>query len=128
MSFNLFAISPIIALAITGFLVIGLSLAFARINKSLLLIISLLGLAASAYFSASLWNESALAFGGMVRADNFSLVFNFIFLIGAALSMMLAFSQHEGGYLLYAEFFAITAFATLGMMLMVASSNLLVIF
>ena len=70
MSFNLFAISPIIALAVTGFLVLGLSLAFSRINKSLLLIISLLGLAASAYFSVSLWNESALAFGGMVRADN----------------------------------------------------------
>jgi len=128
MSFNLFAISPIIALALTGFLVIGLSLVFSRISKSMLLIISLLGLAASAYFSLSLWNENALAFGGMVRADNFSLVFNVIFLIGAALSMMLAFSQHEGGYLLYAEFFAITAFATVGMMLMVASSNLLVIF
>jgi len=128
MSFNLFAISPIIALTLTGFLVIGLSLAFSRISKSMLLIISLLGLATSAYFSLSLWNENALAFGGMVRADNFSLTFNFIFLIGAALSMMLAFSQHEGGYLLYAEFFTITVFATVGMMLMVASSNLLVIF
>ena len=81
MSFNLFAISPIITIAVTGFFVIGLALAFSKINKSLLLIISLLGLAASAYFSVSLWNESALAFGGMVRADNFSLVFNFIFLI-----------------------------------------------
>ena len=80
MPFNLFAISPVIALTVTGFFVIGLGLAFSKINKSVLLIVSLLGLAVSAYLSLSLWNESAFAFGGMVRADNFSLVFNFIFL------------------------------------------------
>lgn len=126
-SYNLFAISPILALTVTGFFLVGLGL-FVKTHKNVLLTLSLLGLAVSTYFSLNLWGQNALAFGGMVRVDNFALAFNFIFFIGAGLSMLLALSEHEGSYLLYAEFFALTAFATVGMMLMVTSTNLLVIF
>ncbi|MFQ5752532.1 MAG: proton-conducting transporter membrane subunit, partial [bacterium] len=128
MAFNIFAISPILALTITGFIVISLGLLPSKISKGWLLSITLLGLIVSVYFTISLWNQNALAFGGMVAADNFSLVFNLIFLLGAGMSMLLALGRHEQSYLLYAEFFTVTLFATVGMMLMVASTNLLVIF
>ncbi|MFQ5650412.1 MAG: NADH-quinone oxidoreductase subunit N [bacterium] len=125
---DLIVVSPALCLAGTGFLVVVLSLALRRSVRTLFLGVALAGLALAAFLTVRLWDGGASAFNQMLLADNFALTFNLIFFVGAALSMLLVFSQHEQGYLLYAEFFAVTLFATVGMVLMAASTNLLIIF
>ncbi|MFQ5822520.1 MAG: NADH-quinone oxidoreductase subunit N [bacterium] len=127
-SINLFVVSPAIALTLTGFLIIAFGLLFPKIFRRGILSIALIGLAVSFLFTFKLWDSYQLAFGGLVTADNFTLIFNCIFLIGAGLSLLLAFNEHEGHYLLYPEFFAIVLFATVGMIFMAAGTNLLTIF
>lgn len=127
-SINFFVVSPAIALTLTGFLIIILSLLSPKLFRKNLLSVAFIGLTATFLLTLKLWDSNELAFGGMVTADNFALIFNCIFLIGASLSLLLSFNEYESGYLLYPEFFAIIMFATVGMMLMAAGTNLLTIF
>ncbi len=125
---DLFAIAPAISIALTGFVIIGVGLLFPRLNKLFHLSLALTGVAVTVIYTVKLWGENKLVFDGLVAVDNFTLIFNGIFLLGAALSMLLAFNKYEESYLLYPEFFSIVAFATFGMMLMAAGTNLLTIF
>ncbi|MFQ6114768.1 MAG: NADH-quinone oxidoreductase subunit N [bacterium] len=125
---NLLVVSPAIALTLTGFLIIGLGLLFPRMLRGSILSIALVGLAVSFLLTFRLWDSYELAFGGMVTTDNFALVFNCIFFLGAVLSLLLSCNEHEGSYLLYPEFFAIVLFATVGMIFMASGTNLLTIF
>ncbi|NIR46859.1 NADH-quinone oxidoreductase subunit N [candidate division KSB1 bacterium] len=126
-SFNLAVIAPAIVLALTGFVIVALDLFF-RPRKSVILGIAIVGLCVSLFYTLNIWGENQFAFDGLVAADNFALVFNCIFLIAAGLCMLLAMNLYESSYLLYTEFFAIMLFATVGMMLMAAGTNLLTIF
>lgn len=125
---NLLVISPAMALTLTGFVIIAYGLISSRTRRGGLLVIALLGLAVSAILALRMWDSNASAFANMVVSDNFALAFSFIFMIGAALTLLLAVNEHEGGYLLYAEFFAIVFFATVGMVLMASATNLVTIF
>jgi NADH-quinone oxidoreductase subunit N len=125
---NLFTVSPAIVLTLTGFLMIVMGLLFHKRFRASYVSVAMVGLAVAFIFTLKLWNSNSTAFGGMVAADNFALVFNGIFFIGAALSLLLSYNEYEGGYLLYPEFFAIVFFATVGMVLMAAGTHLLTIF
>jgi len=121
-------IAPVVTLMVTGLGVLLLGLFVARIGRYILAALALAGLALSAFFTLKLWNSFDTAFGGMLSGDNFALTFNCLFLIAAGLSLLLAFNQHEGKYLLYPEFLSVLFFATVGMLLMAATTNLLVLF
>ncbi len=125
---NLSAISPLLSLALAGFVIIGLGLWASRMSAYFTLATALLGLVAAGLFSIGLWNENESAFGGMFVCDNYGLAFSLIFLLCAVLSILLAFNQHEKRYLLYPEFSSVLLFATLGMILMASTTNLLMIF
>lgn len=125
---NLITISPAIAITLTGFLLILATLIVPKMSRVFGLTLAIAGLTVAAWLTFRLWNVNSIAFGGLVVADNFALTFTFIFLIGAGLSLLASFNEHEAGYLLYPEFFAVTMFATLGMLLMAASTHLLIIF
>jgi len=127
-SHDLSVAAPLISLALAGLVVLALSLASSRIARTGLLGIALAGLAACLLFCAQLWDSNLVAFGGMLDGSNYSLAFNGIFVLGAALSILLAMGEHEGSYLLYGEYLAVTLFATAGMSLMASSGNLVVIF
>ncbi len=125
---DLFVISPEIALASAGFVAVILGLLSSRVSRHVVLAVALAGLASCLMFAWQLWDSNTAAFGSMIKSDNFALAFLVIFVVGAALSIMLAFNHREESYLLYPEFVAIALFATIGMILMAASSNLLVLF
>lgn len=127
-SANFAVLAPALALAVTGLVLVILGLFFPRTPRYAYLALAVAGLVTATVFTLNLWDRYALAFEAMVAADNFALVFNLIFLVGAALSVLLAYNQHEGGYLLYPEFFAVIFFATVGMVIMASTTNLLMIF
>ncbi|MFQ5707783.1 MAG: NADH-quinone oxidoreductase subunit N [bacterium] len=125
---NLRVISPAIALTLTGFLLIALGLFAPKIKRVGFVAVGLAGMLVTFVFTLKLWNGDGSAFAHMVVSDNFALVFNAIFLVGACLSLLLALNEHEGSYLLYPEFSAVVLFATVGMVLMASGTNLLTIF
>ena len=66
--------------------------------------------------------------GGMLVMDRFALCFHLVFLLAAGLAMLLSISgMGEEGHE-FGEFYALLLYAVSGMMLMAASSHLLVLF
>jgi NADH-quinone oxidoreductase subunit N len=93
--------------------------------------VALAALVAPALATLSLWNMPGRAvstLGGMIVMDRFALCFHLIFLATAALTILLSIPALEELHLEYAEYYALVLFATAGMMLMSASSNMLILF
>jgi len=125
---SIIAASPAIALGVTGFVVVALGLFLKNASRYVFLAVSLLGLIISAGLAVNIWDQNLTGFSKMILADNFALVFYLLFIVSAILSMLLAMGSHEQQYMLFPEYFSVTLFATVGMGLMAASSNLLIIF
>ncbi len=91
-------------------------------------ILSLLGLGVAGFMVCAQCQTVASTFGGMLRIDPFSTFFNILILGGAALCVLL--SVREAGSLkaMAGEYYALLIFSVLGMMVMVSSADLLVIF
>ncbi len=122
-------LAPELTLVLLGFLVLALGLIFPRIYSEALLAVVLIGLATSLIFATQHWGgEPATAFYGMIIVDKFAVGFQSLFIISAALTVMLSLNALEEKYLLYSEYFALIIFATAGMMLMASSAHLLTLF
>ncbi len=123
---NLSVIGPEIIIFITALIVLVIGL-FPNIRKWAFPV-AFLGLILSFYDIYYLWNRNRVGFDGAVLADNFALMFDLIFLIGTLLTLLLSgnlinqYSRTAGEYL------SLILFATVGMMLMASSSDLLIIF
>jgi NADH-quinone oxidoreductase subunit N len=126
---DFYLLSPAIVLTILGFAVLMLGLIFPRMYRETLLAIVLIGFAVALLFSTQQWtNQPATAFYGMISVDKFSVGFQCLFIISAALTLLLSLNALEEKYLLYSEYFALIVFATIGMMLMASSAHLLTLF
>ena len=93
-------------------------------------VISLIGLAASAFMLFSMWTAGGYdtAFNGMVAHDGLRLAFSTVFLLIAALSILISTVWTDNERIPVGEFHALLMFATFGMMLMSAGNDLVVIF
>jgi NADH-quinone oxidoreductase subunit N len=97
-------------------------------NKGYLGYLSLIGLAATAASAVSGWGPAVSGFGGAVVQDNFAIFFKVIFLISAALAILISdryMAQEECNQ---GELYPLILFATVGMMLMAGGTDLMVIF
>ena len=86
-----------------------------------------IGLVGAAVASAFLWGRDAQAFG-VIRADNFALFINLVLCVIGVLTMLLSSGVVERDHLPAGEYYALTLFAIVGMMMMAAATDLLVIF
>ena len=86
-----------------------------------------IGLIGAAVASAFLWGRDAQAFG-VIRADNFALFINLVLCVIGVLTMLLSSGVVERDHLPAGEYYALTLFAIVGMMMMAAATDLLVIF
>jgi NADH-quinone oxidoreductase subunit N len=75
-----------------------------------------------------LFNVTEAATTGIVALDSFRVFANFIFLIAAALAILVSFGYLDRHGINLGEFFVLIMFATVGMMLMAASRDLILIF
>ncbi len=96
-------------------------------------ILAIVGLAASAIISISLWNSGRSAFsvaGGppMLVADNFAIAFNIIFAITGILSVLLSINYLQRTGRDRPEFYMLMLFSLGGMMLMGMANDLILIF
>jgi NADH-quinone oxidoreductase subunit N len=75
------------------------------------------------------WNRVGIeGIASMIAADDFRWVADWLFLAAAALTVMISFRYLEREQLLAPEYYVLLVFATLGMMVMAAGSDLMVIF
>ena len=94
-----------------------------------LLWIGLAGILGSLAVAWSLWGrEPAYGFSGMVVVDNFSTFFTVLFLVAGGLTLLLSDSYVQKLGLAPGEYYALTLFATSGMVLMARSTDLIMLF
>lgn len=99
---------------------------------------TLIGLASAAIATWWLWwNRAGVPGGGggggagpvsMIAADDFRWVADWVFIGAAALTVLISFAYLEREQLLAPEYYVLLLFGTLGMLLMAAGSDLIVIF
>ncbi|HEX6624758.1 MAG TPA: NADH-quinone oxidoreductase subunit N, partial [Pyrinomonadaceae bacterium] len=124
---------PELILSVAGVLVMLVD-AFARRTDQRWLTgnLTLVGLLAAAGSCLWLWNPAPdvpqSAFGGMIVLDRLRLSFTFIFLLVAALTVLVSMIWVERERLPAGEFHTLLLFATVGMMLMASGGDLVMIF
>ena len=90
--------------------------------------IALVGLLATAAVNGWLYGVTEVGTESMIAVDGFRLFANWVFLLGAALSILISFGYVHRQKLQVGEFYALILFATAGMMFMAAARDLIVVF
>lgn len=123
-------IGPELVLVIAALgLMITDAFAKTKADQRLLLWIGLAGILGSVAVAWSLWGtEPVYGFSGMVVADNFSTFFTVLFLVAGGLSLLMSENYVDTQGLAPGEYFALTLFATSGMVLMARSTDLIMLF
>jgi NADH-quinone oxidoreductase subunit N len=125
---SLLAAAPLIAVS-SGALIALLADAFiTRTNKSHLAGLSLLSLAAAMAFAVMSWDKGYHYFGETLRLDNVSiLLFGLILTLGA-LIVLIGLKSHSSPALVEGAFYPLLLLALAGLMVMVSTSDLIVVF
>jgi len=125
---NLTSVAPMLIVILFAMIVLMVDLVLPKDRKSPLVGISIIGLLFAAGVAAYLWGKGVTGFGGTVVADDFSLMFQLILIVVAALSILLSerYIQEKG--INFGEYYALLLFSTSGAMLMATSQELITIF
>jgi NADH-quinone oxidoreductase subunit N len=127
------AILPEIIVVGGALLLLLLDVTVTRRKETVTLAVSLLTLTLAFAAAAHLWAVNAgqafpQGLDGTVTGDRFAQFFNFALLVSAALVVLIAPSYVRTSHFDPGEFYALILFATTGMMLMAAGTNLMVLF
>lgn len=90
--------------------------------------IASVGFVASIVFALAAWGDADLQFSGMIAADNFAVFSKVTLAIFGLLTVWLSREYLTRENIEESEFYALAMFAVAGMMLMVAASDLIVMF
>lgn len=103
---------------------------FRSIQKSILAWITIIGSAIALWASAEMLHAGIMGseFNGMLRVDRFSMFFNIIFLVSTILVTLISISYLNREDKRQGEYYVLILLATLGMMLMAAGNELIVVF
>ena len=128
MSFDYNVAMPVLIVAAYGLLVLVFTPAFPRKDARLLAGASLVGLAFAGWNVVRLRGTTAETAEGLVLTDDFALFFDLLFLAAGALAILASSSYLEREDACHGEYYALVMFSIAGMMTMVGSENLLMIF
>ena len=121
-------ILPELIVAVTG-IVVMLYDSFVPKQRMVSGALSLIGLAAAAIVLGSMWGTAApTGWNGMIAHDNLRLGFSFVFLFVSAMTILVSTVWTDREDVPVGEYHALLMFATFGMMIMSAGSDLVTIF
>lgn len=125
---NYLAIIPEIGLVVLAFIILLVDLRISKQRKSILPWLTFAGLAVILALTVVFGRPDGaeLIWGGMLRHDLISFVFRLLFLFGAGATALFAIGWESIGK--RGEFYILLVISTLGMNLMAASSNLVMLF
>lgn len=121
-------ITPMLLVTGTGFACLLLDLVPPRERKGHVAAVGLLGLGLAALATVLLWGQRETAFREMVVLDDFALFFNLVFCLATGLVLLLSHGYIRRQGIERGEYYVLVLFAALGMMLMAAGTDLLIIF
>lgn len=125
---NYRAILPELVLTITGIIVMMLE-AFSPAKKTRDGVVTLAGLALAAGVTLSLWGDGPLtAYSNMIVVDRFRLFFTLVIILATTLTVFVSWSFLDEEQIAPGEYFALLLFAAVGMTLLSASNDLVIVF
>ncbi len=125
---DIVSVSPIIFLSVFSLLLLIVDASFKR-PANVVCWITLIGLIITSLLTVNTYFASGpSAFNGMVFVGKFPAFFENVFVISAALTVLLSkpYLEREGMH--FGEFYALIVFSTIGMMLMASARDLMVLF
>jgi len=125
---SLLALLPLLVVVVGGLGVLLLEVFLKKENRNYLAYVSLFALIATGAICFLFWNKGYSYFDKYLVLDNFSLFLTMILLLAAAFVVLLSIKYIVLQEVNYGEFYALVLFALSGMMIMVSSSDFLVIF
>ncbi|MDR4506451.1 MAG: NADH-quinone oxidoreductase subunit N [Candidatus Scalindua sp.] len=130
--FDLKSIAPIILITIAAMVVLITDVFFKKLPKETLGYLSFLavlitGLITFAQSGSTVYSP-VYSFSDTFVVDNFSIFFNYIFLISTAIVILMSVYYLEQEGVNYGEYYTLLLFATMGMMLMAGAADLITIF
>ncbi|MEW5976982.1 MAG: NADH-quinone oxidoreductase subunit N [Acidobacteriota bacterium] len=126
--FEIQQILPDIVLSTFGIAILLIDPFLSRNKRQRLGVVALLGVLVAALCTVNLITNDGTYFSGMVVVDNFSIFFRFIFLLITGLTVLSSLSYLKVQKLDLGEYHALLLFANVGMNLMAASNELIMIF
>jgi len=127
-NFSWLPILPLIAVALGAMAVMLIGVRIDDEDSGGIGFIALLTLLAAFVLVLFTLGQNAPAFGGSLVIDNYAAFFDLIIIIAAALTVAMSLEYVADAGLAGAEYYALLLFAALGMMLMAAAGDLIVIF
>ncbi|HEX8289973.1 MAG TPA: NADH-quinone oxidoreductase subunit N [Pyrinomonadaceae bacterium] len=125
---NLQVVLPEMIVALTG-IVVMLYDCFVPRQRKVTGAISLIGLAISAFFLLSTWNDPAYtAWNGMIAHDGLRLSFSLVFLFTSAVTILISTVWTDRENVPVGEYHAMLLFATFGSLFMASGNDLVIIF
>jgi NADH-quinone oxidoreductase subunit N len=127
---DLALLAPELAITLTGLLVLALDFLVRSRDRSWLGVLSLLGIGVALILvlERPLGVGRTLAFSGLHVVDGYAAFFKIVFLVSAAIVVLLALRPIQEQGMHPGEFLALLLFATLGTMLMVSAADLVSLF
>lgn len=124
------AIAPMVVLTLTGCVALVADLVRAEdADRAPLAWMTVVGVALAGLIAIASWGEAPrLAFADMVYADPFTQFFTILFMIVTAVTVLFSFEQLGREDFHPAEFYPLIAFASVGMVLMAAAADLVIVF
>ncbi|MEW6298282.1 MAG: NADH-quinone oxidoreductase subunit N [Thermodesulfobacteriota bacterium] len=127
-SVNWLALLPGLILTVTGLLILFWDLWMRPEERRLLAWLGLTGFVAAGVVSVLLWGRNESAFNGMLALDAYALFFNVIFCLVGGMTVLMSVHYLDTVEIQPGEYYALILFATVGMVLMAAATDLIVIF
>ena len=125
---NWLSLLPTLILTIAGILVLFWDLWMQEEERPLLAWLGLTGLVLTGVVSFGLFGRNESAFNGMLALDSYALFFNLIFCLAAGMTLLMSIDYLGATDIRPGEYYALILFATVGMVLMAAATDLIVIF
>lgn len=125
---NMAVIAPEVILSLFAMAVLLINVFVKSESKGYLGYLSIAGIVVSLFSLVSGWGNPTEAFSGTVAQDNFAIFFKGIFLISAAMSILITDTYLQREECNYGEIYPLILFATVGMMFMAAGTDLMTIF
>jgi len=126
--FDIKSIAPIILITITGIVVLITDIFFKKLPKETLGYFSFLAVLITGVIISSQLGTTVYSFSNTFVVDNFSIFFNFIFLMSTAIVILMSVTYLRQEGINYGEYYTLILFATVGMMLMAGGADLITIF
>ena len=123
-----YALLPLLTIVAASLLIMILEAFFKKENRSYLAYLSLLFLVAAAAECVKFWDKGYSYFDGNLSLNNLSLFFSIILIVATFLVVLISMKYLTLQNANYGEYYALLLFALSGMIIMVSSSDLIVIF